>query len=556
MFEDLIGRVLDERYEIQALLNSSDIALVFAAYDRSLDCQAIVKIFKPEYAQSAEAIARLTQLKHRYILSIRYQGTCAIGNQELRFLVTRQPKGDTLADLLTKRTLYLEDIERILRQVCEALDCAYDYGLVHPDLNPDNVMLDEGGNVLLTDFRPIQLPTQTSKTGVQVDEPREQQSQNPTGLFSEVCNLGTTLYKNVLIRPGHATPTHSWRRQTLWASVGAALALAAVGLMLLRGSQPSPYPSPETPPAGTPPATPAPPTVTSTPLSPSPVATATPAPSPTPFLVVSVERLRIYAGPGETYAVLGEVRRGDQLPLLGCSADWVWWQVDYFGRKGWIPTQSGNSSVECSTLPMVETPLLPTISPTPTATPSPLPTNLSLPLQNPDLADATEGSITGWHISSEDNYDSPSEYDPDNSFDTPRFGQTNDPTRMLNNGPTLQIEATAFVKFRVYISQTVSALPAVTVRFEAWAQAYSDADSGGIRLAAGIDPDGGTDCSQAQWGNRLPVGQADGPVRLVAPDVAAGPAGQVTVCLYAEPIAPARSNAAFFADAQLIANPE
>jgi hypothetical protein len=45
-------------------------------------------------------------------------------------------------------------------------------------------------------------------------------------------------------------------------------------------------------------------------------------------------------------------------------------------------------------------------------------------------------------------------------------------------------------------------------------------------------------------------------VELITPDVAVDDAGRVTVCLYAETIYPARSNAAFFDDAALIANPE
>jgi len=122
------------------------------------------------------------------------------------------------------------------------------------------------------------------------------------------------------------------------------------------------------------------------------------------------------------------------------------------------------------------------------------------------------------------------------------------------NGSTLQVQATAFVKFKVHIFQTVSVPPAVTVHFQALAKAYSDV--GGIKLIAGIDPDGGHDCSQAQWGDPLTVDQSSGIAQLVSPDVAAGDAGRVTVCLYAETIYPAHNNAAYFDDAALIANPQ
>jgi hypothetical protein len=121
------------------------------------------------------------------------------------------------------------------------------------------------------------------------------------------------------------------------------------------------------------------------------------------------------------------------------------------------------------------------------------------------------------------------------------------------DGATLQIEATAFVNLRVHIFQAASAPPSVTVRFQASAKAFSN---DGLKLAAGIDPNGGPDCSQAHWGDTLTVDQASGTVQLVSPSVVVGRDGRVTVCLLAENILPARSNAAFFGQATLIANPE
>jgi hypothetical protein len=174
-------------------------------------------------------------------------------------------------------------------------------------------------------------------------------------------------------------------------------------------------------------------------------------------------------------------------------------------------------------------------------------------LQNPGLERVQENVIPGWRWWAEDNYSPGGEYNPGTSFDTPFFSQTDDPARMIN-GSTLQIEATAFVNLKVHIFQTVSAPPTVTVRFQASAKAYSD--SGGIKLAAGIDPNGGFDCSQARWGDTLTIDQSSGTVQLLTPDVVVGRAGRVTVCLRAENIYPARSNAAFFDNATLIANPE
>jgi serine/threonine protein kinase len=59
MFENFIGLVLGDRYEIQDLLGSGGTALVYAAHDRKSDRQVAVKFVKPEYAWSSDIINAL-----------------------------------------------------------------------------------------------------------------------------------------------------------------------------------------------------------------------------------------------------------------------------------------------------------------------------------------------------------------------------------------------------------------------------------------------------------------------------------------------------------------
>ena len=84
-----------------------------------------------------------------------------------------------------------------------------------------------------------------------------------------------------------------------------------------------------------PPTSKPPPDPSSTPLvTPSPTLTHT------PYLTVSDEQVNVYAGPGEMYEILGQLRRGARLPILGRSEDGVWFQVDYLGWRGWVAVQS------------------------------------------------------------------------------------------------------------------------------------------------------------------------------------------------------------------------
>lgn len=197
MLGNYIGLVLGEQYEIERLLGSGGMALVFAAYDRKFDRQVAVKLVRPDYALSSkyryvDAFIReartIAQLEHPNILSIYGQGTQTVGEQELVYLVMQLASGtlqerlarkstpidpvhDTFADrespgaaaedvsipYETKRIseqaygasqeqeqrtpLTPDEAEHILRQICSALDYAHSHRVLHLDLKPANICL-------------------------------------------------------------------------------------------------------------------------------------------------------------------------------------------------------------------------------------------------------------------------------------------------------------------------------------------------------------------------------------------------------------------------------
>lgn len=214
----------------------------------------------------------------------------------------------------------------------------------------------------------------------------------------------------------------------------------------------------------------------------------------------------------------------------------------------------------------------PTITPRPTGTNTPLPeatstfaptytprptehVTASLPLtenvglQNPGFEGVSSDLIPGWSWWAEDNFTPGGEYNPDSSFETPLFKLADDPARRIS-GPTLQIDAVQHLKFKVHVFQTVPVSPTTRVEFQASAGAF--AEIGVIWVNAGIDPEGGPDCTNAEWSEPVALEQTQGVRTVAAPWVKAGSAGRVTVCLYAETLYAAISNAAFFDDAELI----
>jgi len=608
MGDNLIGRVLKGRYEIQKPLGRDGTTCVFEAYDKSDDCQVVVKVIEAKYTRRLDAkIRSIAGLKHPRLLPIYDWGKETIDGAQRSYLVMQLAQGGSLEDRLKKGRLSSTETERTLKEICAALGYAHGQQVLHLNLKPSNILFDERDNVLVADFRLADLIQKTPYSKANADMVAqdyvspEQSSGGPTGPWSDVYSLGIMLYqmltgelptpgqtdedslvqlehplpagiRAVIVRATQPDPYQRYhtagdlaqaftaaiaqgkkdRRQTVIAAVSLIItSIACIAAVMvipdvrswlgLERSTPTPTPTATNP------------TATPTPtLTPSPTLTLTPTPSPPPYALVSVEQSHVHAGPGENYDVLGTVHRGDQLPLCGCSEEGAWLQVDYLGMKGWVPGQGVKTSIEPTILPTVKVTLAPARTPTPAATPSLPGPNTAVRLQNPSFERVHDNLIPGWLWWAEDNFiDKKCSFDP--CFDTPSFSQTNDLARVID-GPTLQVEATAFVGLKVYILQTASVSPTVPVRFQASAKAYSDL--GGVRLAVGIEPNGGPDCSQARWGDTLLVDQSHGTVRLVTPTVVVGQAGRVTVCLCAESVYPARSNAAFFDNAILIANPE
>jgi hypothetical protein len=219
-----------------------------------------------------------------------------------------------------------------------------------------------------------------------------------------------------------------------------------------------------------------------------------------------------------------------------------------------LPTDTPLPTSTAAPPPTITPTFLPTFTPRPTelVTSTPVVVTATTTLENPGFTGIGGDNIPGWSWWAEDNFEPGGDYNPDRSFDTPLFKQADDPARFIS-GPTLQIDAVQHLKFKTHVYQSVIVSPNQVVGFQARAGAYSD--SGSVMVAAGIDPAGGEGCGNARWGEILYVDQGQTVQNLVAPNAVAGAGGRVTVCLYAEPLYAAVSNAAFFDDARLTVGP-
>jgi len=131
--------------------------IVYRAKDRRLKRQVAIKLLPPELAFRSEIKSRFlreaetaAQLSHPNIVPIY-----TVDEQEgLVFFVMAYVSGDNLAKRLHERgVLTVDETRKVLREVADALAYAHDRGVVHRDIKPDNILLDQtSGRPLVTDF--------------------------------------------------------------------------------------------------------------------------------------------------------------------------------------------------------------------------------------------------------------------------------------------------------------------------------------------------------------------------------------------------------------------
>ena len=151
-----LRQAMGNRYRIVRRLGAGGMADVYAAEHEQLGRPLAVKVMHTHLARDGEMRVRFrreaeaaSRLVHPLICTPLDYGEVG----EVVYLVLPYLGGGCLADVLTKhRTVGVNRTARICAQVATALDYAHRQGVVHRDVKPDNVLFDEDGNAILTDF--------------------------------------------------------------------------------------------------------------------------------------------------------------------------------------------------------------------------------------------------------------------------------------------------------------------------------------------------------------------------------------------------------------------
>jgi eukaryotic-like serine/threonine-protein kinase len=172
-----LARTLEGRYEITRLLGRGGMAVVFLAHDLVLERQVAIKVLPPDMTRDPQLILRFQQeaktagkLDHPNIIPI-YRVESEAG---LVYIVMKYISGHSLEDLLARGPLPIPLVRHILREAALALGHAHRRRVVHRDVKPANIMVDDDGRVILTDFgisKAIQGSTQLTGSGTIIGTP-------------------------------------------------------------------------------------------------------------------------------------------------------------------------------------------------------------------------------------------------------------------------------------------------------------------------------------------------------------------------------------------------
>ena len=143
----LVGRVLSDRYRIEAVLGEGGMGAVYLAEHVLMHKRVAVKVLHPEMTRMPEVVARFEReamaaahIEHPNVAAATDFGKLDDGSF---FLVLEYIEGTSLRDLLGEGPLEMTRALRIAQQMVSALVRAHSLGIVHRDLKPENVMLVE-----------------------------------------------------------------------------------------------------------------------------------------------------------------------------------------------------------------------------------------------------------------------------------------------------------------------------------------------------------------------------------------------------------------------------
>jgi tetratricopeptide (TPR) repeat protein/TolB-like protein/predicted Ser/Thr protein kinase len=205
---------LADQYDIERLLGQGGMGAVYLARDKTLDRHVAIKVVAAEVASSPVLRERFLQ-EARVVARLRHPGIVTVysagdaGGQ--LYFAMEFVRGESLRELIQREgKVAPERATEILREMAMALDYAHSHGVIHRDVKPENVLIDQdSGRAMLTDFgvaRALERDGSLTGTGVVLGSPRYMSPEQATGETTldgraDLYSLGLVGYEMIMGRP-------------------------------------------------------------------------------------------------------------------------------------------------------------------------------------------------------------------------------------------------------------------------------------------------------------------------------------------------------------------
>lgn len=207
----MIGRILDNRYQLVEFVGKGGMALVYRAIDQRTGHSVAVKILRPEFNQDAEFLSRFdreattaSKMSHHNIVNLLDVGQ----DGDMRYLVMEYVNGQTLKDVIRQKGALPPNVAaQIGIRILSALQHAHNNGIIHRDIKPQNVLVNADGHIKVSDFGIARvagantISTDDSVMGsVHYFSPEQAKNENVT-FASDLYSVGVCLYEMMTGQP-------------------------------------------------------------------------------------------------------------------------------------------------------------------------------------------------------------------------------------------------------------------------------------------------------------------------------------------------------------------
>ena len=156
----LIGKILGNRYHIIERIGGGGMADVYKAHDDKLDREVAVKVLKQEFVDDADFVDKFkkeshaaARLNHNNIVGVFDVGIDEIDDFKCYYIVMEIVEGKTLKEIIKEKGhLTVPEAINYTYQISDALIKAHENGIIHRDIKPQNIIVNNSNIAKVTDF--------------------------------------------------------------------------------------------------------------------------------------------------------------------------------------------------------------------------------------------------------------------------------------------------------------------------------------------------------------------------------------------------------------------